>query len=549
MGQDQRVFTVAVFAPGGSRGIIPAVLVDSLERKTGQHATEMFDMMCCISSGTITAGILNRRDPRNPEKPLYWGRDAVRLYDDFTPVVFPKTGLRAKYNMMAGKGLYDPAPYEEKLRQLMGDARIGDSITNLIMLGTAIDRRKKAAWIKHFKNEPDTSKAAWSTLRWSQAIRALTTVPFLHPIIDAVTYPEGQPPLIHNLMDGYQFAGSFMHAIHMEAKRIAPPGAKIVIAYFGTGITELQMDAGAYNGGVLSLRREEKRELFTHLHANAPLQEGLRHKKTEMGDELLIFDGVINQEKNPHHPSPDLANGTKEQNHALKMFAREIETKECPDDFGRLQEIVKHRKFVEDRHQRSRTPFGKIQALFEQAHTAYDAVELQMRIEKYCFNRDTLPPRRDRELWQSCRNLNMEHTQQIIQMAATNVKLKEHQSQLANAGKKMIHEIREAGQEIIGVAQEKQRDITENIMNAAEATREVFSGKSRRKSRQRLRTPVSGNVNISFNRDDLPGGANDRGMLPSVHLSVRGEEATDIGQANPKVPVAQKRSAHANKAG
>jgi patatin-like phospholipase/acyl hydrolase len=73
---------------GGIRGIIPALILQELEKKLGgkKHLTQCFDMMSGTSTGGIIVLLLNTPDAQH--KPKYWASDVVSLYRTMGSHVF-----------------------------------------------------------------------------------------------------------------------------------------------------------------------------------------------------------------------------------------------------------------------------------------------------------------------------------------------------------------------------------------------------------------------------------------------------------------------------
>ncbi len=112
-------FRILSIDGGGTRGVIPATLLDSIYRATGQHPTELFDLF----AGTSTGGIISIG--------LAYGLEPAQLIDLYlnqSDKVFHDTQLD---NLRDGFGKNFGADYSNKplrkiLTALFGEATLGD---------------------------------------------------------------------------------------------------------------------------------------------------------------------------------------------------------------------------------------------------------------------------------------------------------------------------------------------------------------------------------------------------------------------------------------
>jgi len=64
---------------GGIRGIIPAMVLAEIERRTGKRIVEMFDLVAGTSTGGILA--LGLTKPGQDSKPEYSAKKLIDLYE------------------------------------------------------------------------------------------------------------------------------------------------------------------------------------------------------------------------------------------------------------------------------------------------------------------------------------------------------------------------------------------------------------------------------------------------------------------------------------
>jgi len=119
---------------GGIRGIIPALILQEIERKlkTKKHLTQCFDMMSGTSTGGIIVLLLNT--PDSDRKPKYRASDVVKLYQNLGSTVFNQSWwhyLTTLNGWIDEK--YSSDNLKKNLKKFYGDCRLQDSLTNIII--------------------------------------------------------------------------------------------------------------------------------------------------------------------------------------------------------------------------------------------------------------------------------------------------------------------------------------------------------------------------------------------------------------------------------
>ena len=112
-------FCILSLDGGGTRGVIPATLLDCIYQSTGQHPTDLFDLF----AGTSTGGIIGIG--------LAYGLEPAQLIDLYlnqSDKVFHDTrldDLRDGFGKNLGAD-YSKQPLQKILTQLFGEATLGD---------------------------------------------------------------------------------------------------------------------------------------------------------------------------------------------------------------------------------------------------------------------------------------------------------------------------------------------------------------------------------------------------------------------------------------
>lgn len=83
-------FKVLSIDGGGIRGIVPAIILNEIEKRTGKRIFELFDLIAGTSTGGILALGLTKRHPNHPDQAQYKAEDLVTLYKNEGKVIFAK---------------------------------------------------------------------------------------------------------------------------------------------------------------------------------------------------------------------------------------------------------------------------------------------------------------------------------------------------------------------------------------------------------------------------------------------------------------------------
>ncbi len=205
---------------GGIRGIIPAVVLAEVERRTGRRIAELFDLVAGTSTGGILACALTLPDARP-------AAELVGLYREHGPEIFRRP-LWQRLSSAEGfvDARHDPAALRRVLAQYLGEARLADATTRL--LATAYDLQGRAPYF--FKSwrvagEPERD------LSLTTVAMATAAAPTYFPPVP-VQPPGGGDRL--TLVDGGVFANNPALCAYAEATRLAP-GEPVTLLSLGTG--------------------------------------------------------------------------------------------------------------------------------------------------------------------------------------------------------------------------------------------------------------------------------------------------------------------------
>ncbi len=222
---------------GGIRGLIPALLLAEIERRTGRPTAEMFDLIAGTSTGGILACGLTRPGPDG--RPLHSAEALAELYRSEGPKIFDRS-LRKR--ITSAEGLiderYDDAALNATLAAYLGEARLKDALTDILV--TAYDVKDRFAFF--FRSSRARSDDSYD-FSMAAAARATSAAPsYFEPVevtdaAGARTYP---------LIDGGVYA--INPAMCAYAEVVGASADISVLAALGTGSYTRSYDIDALRG-------------------------------------------------------------------------------------------------------------------------------------------------------------------------------------------------------------------------------------------------------------------------------------------------------------
>lgn len=205
---------------GGIRGIIPAMVIAHIERRMGQPAHELFDLMVGTSTGGILALGLSR--PGSGREAQFSARRVVRLYEEQGDKIFEYSLWR---KLRTVGGILEEAYSHEVLEGILGayfaGATLGDCEVPAMVTSYDIQNRRTVflkSW--HAHHQPVLCR---------DAARATSAAP---------TYFEPKPldtgDVASVLIDGGIFMNSPSVSAYAEARKLFPDDP-IAVLSLGTG--------------------------------------------------------------------------------------------------------------------------------------------------------------------------------------------------------------------------------------------------------------------------------------------------------------------------
>lgn len=205
---------------GGIRGIIPALVIAHLERKTGKPACELFDLIVGTSTGGILALGLALQDEEG--RPLLAAKRMVALYERHGGEIFEQS-LWRKLRTVGGifEEAYSHRALEAVLEHYFGHRRLSDCGVPAMVTSYDIQNRR-TVFMKSWHAEH-------AGLLCSDAARATSAAPtYFEPA--QLNWAEESRTLI----DGGVFMNSPAVSAYAEARKLFPD-ASIAMLSLGTG--------------------------------------------------------------------------------------------------------------------------------------------------------------------------------------------------------------------------------------------------------------------------------------------------------------------------
>ena len=236
---------------GGIRGIIPALLLAEIERRTQKPIFTLFDLITGTSSGGILALGLTKprlRSDASDTLPVaeYSAEDLLQLFLEYGVEVFYEPLFQRLLGPLDDIFLQPKYPSESKeeiLRQYFGTALLENNLKEVFVTSYDIEKRIPIFFTNKLEKEQIESKnfgklcGGYSLLNAALATTATPTYFAPHRVVD----PHNSG-IIYTLIDGGVFANNPAHLAILEAqissKRKAQKALNpedILVVSLGTG--------------------------------------------------------------------------------------------------------------------------------------------------------------------------------------------------------------------------------------------------------------------------------------------------------------------------
>ncbi|WP_353271597.1 patatin-like phospholipase family protein [Wolbachia endosymbiont (group A) of Rhorus exstirpatorius] len=207
---------------GGIRGIIPAIILAEIEKRTRKRVAEIFDLIAGTSTGGIVvAGLCKKDEQGNPQ---YSANDLVELYQEYGAYIFKSSFFRRSILSWINCAQYPHKNIEFILDKYFGDDTLQNTLSNVLLTSYDI-HNNRPFFFKSWREDRNF-------IRLKDALRATTAAPtyFIpkHLKIDQID---------RVLVDGGVFANNPAACAYASSKRLFP-NDDILLLSIGTGRTD-----------------------------------------------------------------------------------------------------------------------------------------------------------------------------------------------------------------------------------------------------------------------------------------------------------------------
>jgi uncharacterized protein len=204
---------------GGIRGIIPAMVLNYIEERTGKRIAEMFDFIAGTSTGGILALGLTKRnsDSAINHEPEYTAAELVNFYHKFGRKIFSEYIPTSVDDLIQPK--FNPKGRQEVLEDLLGEACIEDALREVLITSYDVELRTPIFFTSNHKAEESgslDSRLICRGFKMVQAAMATSAAPTFFPPYKLETVHRTSEGY-YALIDGGVFANNPSSLAMMEA--------------------------------------------------------------------------------------------------------------------------------------------------------------------------------------------------------------------------------------------------------------------------------------------------------------------------------------------
>lgn len=219
-------FPILSIDGGGIRGIIPAMVLEEIERRTGRPICDLFRLIAGTSTGGLLALGLSLDD--GSKRPKYSAAAMVGVYRDDGETIFHQTILREVVSPLVGPK-YSAGGIERVLQGRFGAARLKDALGDVLIPSYDIEKgRAEVFKSRSARENPERDFPMW------RIARATSAAPTFFPPEKLVPEDKSQP--YYALVDGGVYANNPTLVAFAEAReKLLGPDERTLVVSLGTG--------------------------------------------------------------------------------------------------------------------------------------------------------------------------------------------------------------------------------------------------------------------------------------------------------------------------
>jgi uncharacterized protein len=220
--EEGRRLTGLAIDGGGVRGLVPALLLEEIERRAGRPISQCFDLISGTSTGgLISLGLTVRGSDGGPR---WKAADLVKMYREASHTIFPRSVLRTLGSPLFDK--YGTSGLEEELNTRLCTARLSDALTGIVVTAWNLTHNRPA-----YFNSAEAGNV-FSDPLMREVARATSAAPsYFAPC----WIKEPREPAANAFVDGGTFANNPAKIAYLALR---PPHAQtrpLLLLSLGTG--------------------------------------------------------------------------------------------------------------------------------------------------------------------------------------------------------------------------------------------------------------------------------------------------------------------------
>ncbi len=213
---------------GGVRGLVPALLLAEVERRTGRPIFQQFDLVVGTSTGAILALGLTRPSNADARRPAFSAQDLVQLYREQSPQIFPRSFAPLRYVRRIFRPKFSPDDIEGIFETYFEDVRLIEALTNVAVPAYDIEDNRRL-WFRSI------SSAHGDVLMRDLVRGAIAAPTFFPPARFAVTKRVSAKGYVA-LVDGALFANNPSQDALLFGQQLRTQGDRsVLLLSVGTG--------------------------------------------------------------------------------------------------------------------------------------------------------------------------------------------------------------------------------------------------------------------------------------------------------------------------
>jgi uncharacterized protein len=139
---------------GGIRGMIPAIILDEIEKRTGKPICQLFNLIAGSSTGGILTAGLTKPDPHNKQQPHFQAEDLIDVYRRHGERIFYESYLARSLSIDdILKAKYSSKGRSEVLGEFLGDTPLQDALTDIFITSYDIELRMPIFFVNNLHSQ------------------------------------------------------------------------------------------------------------------------------------------------------------------------------------------------------------------------------------------------------------------------------------------------------------------------------------------------------------------------------------------------------------